>query len=290
MSAGIAAIRQLYRKLRGLILLVLFCLIAALVMVFIRRAFVFPILAAAVFLHLLLLRPLQKQYTAAITEANLLQTTCRYLGTDRCSEKGTQFITEETLSSAALMPCGDGCNHPLLRWEIHGTKNGMTITLCDATIPQNFRLAKRGKKRVHFNSGAWAHIELPSDSGLHFKLLDEVSVPTPIRMDYFSALPDYETAPIGDSMVGKRFVLYRTKGCADQPTPSMLKCIKKLMEYTPGYLALSVNGDQMDFFLRGRFLSRAVSVSKSPTEQLLAFDPFPEISHLIDIANSTINR
>jgi hypothetical protein len=288
MSDTMQTIQQLYRKLRCMTLLILFCLIAALVMVFIRQIFVFPILAAAVLFHLVLLRPLQKRYSSTITEANLLQTTCNNLGADKVFEKGAPFLTEDTLSAANLMPCGDGHNHPLLRWAIRGEKKGMTITLCDATIPQNFRLAKRGKKRVHFNSGVWAHVELPSDCGLHFKLLDETSVPTPIRMDYFADQPDYETASIGDAAVAKRFVLYRTKGSLDQPTASMLKTIKALMEYTPGYLALSVNGSQMDFFLRGRFLARAVSVSKKPTEQTLSFDPFPELSYIANIAYSTI--
>jgi hypothetical protein len=287
-SGTLQLLLQSYWKLRAMILLVLLCLIAALVMVFVRRAWVLPILAAAVLIHLLLLRPLQSRYSSAITRANLLQTTCKYLGTDVLSEKKLQHIHIRTLEDASLMPCGDEHNHPLLRWEIRGEKKGMTITLCDAAIPQRFQLAKRGKKRVHFNSGVWAHITLPADSGLHFKLLDETSVPTPIRMDYFAGKPEYGTASIADPTVARRFVLYRTKDSSDQPTAPMLKKIRALMDYTPGYLALSVDGDRMDFFLRGRFLARAVSVSKKPTEQLLAFDPFPELSYLIDIAYSTI--
>jgi hypothetical protein len=166
----------------------------------------------------------------------------------------------------------------------------MTLTLCDATIPQRFQLAQRGKKRIHFNSGTWVHITLPADTGLCFKLLDETSVPTPIRMEYFSKQQNYETASIGDSAIGKRFVLYRQKNSNQRPPAPLLKRLKVLAEYTPGYIALSIDDRQMDLFLRGRFLARAVSVSKRPTEQLLAFDPLPELSYIVDLAFSTINQ
>lgn len=88
-------------------------------------------------------------------------------------EKAHQNINEETIEQARLMPGGSEKSAPLFRWEVSGTIKGIPITLCDTTIPQSFRLAEKGKPRVHFNAGVWAHITLPSDSGMHFRLLDE---------------------------------------------------------------------------------------------------------------------
>ena len=289
MSNSFTEIQHLYQKLRMLIFGMLLLLLAALAMVFMNRPLTLPILAVAVVYHLFLLRPCQNQYTAAVSTENLHRTLCKKLGNHEILEKGGSRITLKTLTDAGLMPCGDEKNIPLLRWEIHGKKKELPLTLCDATIPQNFKLAEKGKKRVHFNAGVWIHMDLPSDTQKHFKLLDETSVPTPIRMDYFSNRWNYETAAIRDTDIGKRFVLYRPKDTEQEPSPALLHKLKDLMEYTPGYVALSIRGSQLDIFIRGRFLTRPVSISQKPSQELLDFDPFPELSYIVDLAASLLH-
>lgn len=289
MSNSFVEIQQLYRKCRLLVFTMLLLLIAALIMVFVNRTFTLPLLAAAVICHLFVLRPCQNQYSKAISMENLRRTVCRSLGSDEISEKDSHLITVNTLEAAGLMPCTDEKNVPLLRWEVHGKKKGLSIALCDATIPQKFKLADKGKKRIHFNAGVWAHIELPSDTQKHFKLLDETSVPTPIRMNYFSNRLNWETASISDTDIGKRFVLYRPKNTEQQPSPAMLRKLKSLMDYTPGYAALSIRGSQIDIFIRGRFLTRPISISQKPTQELLNFDPFPELAYIVDLAASALH-
>lgn len=288
MSNSFSEIRQLYRKLRLLLIATLLLLIAALAMAFVNRALILPVLALAVVCHLLLTRPCQKQYVSAVSAENLRRTLCRSLGCSQIEEKGGKQITPSTLDAAGLMPCGDDKNKPLLRWELHGEKKGLPITLCDATIPQNFKLAYRGKKRVHFNAGVWVHMDLPSDTQKHFKLLDETSVPTPIRMNYFSQRKNVETGTVRDGELARRFVLYRPKGTGQEPSQAVLRKVKALMEYTPGYVAFSIRGSQFDLFIRGRFLTRAVLVSQKPTEELLDFDPLPELPYIVEIAEALL--
>lgn len=286
MTNPLNEIQQLYHKYRLFVFAILMLLIAALVLLFVRRELVLPVLGLAVLFHLTLLRPCQKQYTDAVTTANLTQTLCRTLGTGQPAKKGGTLLTAGTITQAGLMPCGDDQSQPLLCWEIHGKRKGITLTLCDATIPQNFHLVEKGKKRVHFNSGVWVHMELPFDTQLHYKLIDETAVPTPIRMEYFSQKRTFETAAVGDPELGKRFVLYRPCGTQQQPSRALLEKLKDLMDYTPGYVALGVNGSRMDVFIRGRFVARPVSASTRPSQALLDFDPLPELGYILALAEA----
>lgn len=289
MPNSLQELQQLYQRYRRIVFFILLLLIASLIMIFVNRSFSLPILLAAVIFHLAVLRPCQKKYTTTVTHLNLRQTLCRTLGNDEIAELNGDLITADTLTSAGLMPCGDESSTPLLRWGLHGERKGLRVSLCDATIPQNFRLAAKGKRRVHFNAGVWVHIDLPSDTHLHYRLLDETSVPTPIRMDFFSGKWNYETAHIPDSDLGKRFVLYRPKNTEQEPSHSLIQKLKALMEYTPGYVALSVNSTRLDVFVRGRFLARAVSVSQKPSQALIDLDPFPELDYILELAKTLLH-
>ncbi|MCC8127475.1 MAG: hypothetical protein LIO92_08765 [Clostridiales bacterium] len=287
MSTSLQQLELMYRRIRAELAVMLVLLIGALILFFVERRLTLVVLAAAVACQFLLVRPQQKRYTSALTKSNLEQTVCRYLNADSLLEKANSRLTPTALRRAGLMPFREEQGTPLLRWEIHGYSDDLRLTLCDATFAQDFKLQKKGKKRVHFNSGVWVHIALPSDCGKRFFLYDETSVPTPIRMDFFARQPAFETALIPDQELSERFVLYRpAKDESSEPPRSLLRSLKKLAQYTPGYIALGVNGDKLDIFIRNRFLAMPVSVSRKPTQQMLDFDPLPELSYMVDIAKS----
>lgn len=279
-------LQQYYKEYRRNVLVMLLFLIAAFAAAFVYRPMILPILAVALIWHFKVLHPSQQLYTDGVNQANLERTVCQKLAMSSLTIDDLVPVTPEIIERAGLMPCSDEKSSPLLLWGIYGEKRDFRLAMCDATIPQNFRLSEKGKRRVHFNSGVWVHIDLPVDTQLHYKLLDETSVPTPIRMDYFAKHWGNETAPIDDPDVAKRFVLYRPKNTDQHPSPAVLKSLKDLMEYTPGYVALSIHGSQLDVFVRGRFLARPVSVSKPPTEEVLDFDPFPELGYIVRLATA----
>lgn len=286
-SEDLKLVTRYYRQFRLCVLAMLLFLVATLAVMFIKRPLVFAMLAIAVLFHLFVLRPKQKAYADAFSRANLRQTVCKKLGTDTILEKAHQNITEETMEQARLMPGGSEKSAPLFRWEVSGTIKGIPVTLCDATIPQSFRLAEKGKPRVHFNAGVWAHITLPSDSGTHFRLLDE-TLPFRLRSVWSTSQRALamKTLLLEDSDLKTHCVLYRPMGTEQQPSYSFCKSLKALMKYTPGYVAVSVHGSSMDVFIRGRFLTRTLPLTQKPTQQLLEFDPFPELSYLADLARS----
>lgn len=286
MSNPLKELQHHYQQYRFFVLSLLLLLIAALAAFFLYRPIVIFILAVAVIFHLSVLRPCQKRYCDAVTAANLRQTICKELGTENIGKQGGHFLTINTLEQALLMPCKSGTSSPLLCWELRGENNGFPLTLCDATLPQEFRLTEKGKRRIHFNSGIWTHIDLPVDTQMNIRLLNETSVPTPIRMQFFSHMKDYETASIHHTELATQFVLYRPKNTEQQPSAAMLQNLMKLAEYSPGYIALSINNNQMDLFIRGRFLARPVSVSQKPTQALLDFNPFPELPYIIGLVKT----
>ncbi len=287
MKYTISDLQQMYRRYRMQVLLLLLILIAALVLVFQSRLLTLAALALALLFHLCVVRCQQKKYIHAFTCSNLEHTLCPKLGITTVSEKGAASITPDLLQKADLMPFRQTLATPLLRWELSGQMRGLSVSLCDAVLAQDFKLVEKGKQRVHMNTGIWTHIELSKDTGMNLRLLDETSVPTPIRMNFFSRESFYTSSPIQDTELAKRFVLYHP---AADPAPVLpgrfLRELKKLKDYTPGYVAVSVHGSQLDIFIRNRFLTRPVSVRQAPTEELLNFDPFPELLYLLDLAGA----
>ena len=287
MKRSIFDLQQMYRRYRMQVLLLLLLLIAALVFVFKNRLLTLVVLAIALLFHLFIVRRRQKTYVNAFIQANLERTLCPKLDMDTVSEKNASHMTADLLKSAQLMPFPQESGTPLLCWELSGCLRGLSVSLCDATLAQDFKLVEKGKNRVHFNTGVWTHIELSKDTGMNFRFLHEASVPTPIRMEFFSRESLLTPSKISDPELAKSFVLYHP---VTEEAPALpgrfLDELKKLAEYTPGYVAISVHGSQMDVFIRGRFLARPVSVRQAPTEALLSFDPFPELLYLMDLAGT----
>ena len=287
MSPKLTELQKLYRRYVIYATIMLAFLVAALICVFVNRYLVFILLALAVVFHLALLRPLQKNYTRKVCEANLEQTLCRLLGADSVSEEAPGAITAETVTASKLMPMVPYKNSPLLRWQISGERKGIRVSLCDATIAQEFRLKTKGKRRMHFNAGVWVHIALPKKTDKRFFLLDETSVPTPIRLDHFKSLPSFESVILSDKELADHVALYRTIHVpSHEPSDAFMNEFRRLVHYTPGYVAVSVDEDHMDLFIRGRFLTRPVSISKKPEQSLISFDPFPELSYIVSLASS----
>lgn len=287
MNYSISDLLSMYRRYRRQVFFLLLLLVAALLLIFKSRMLTLAVLAAALVYHFAFVRRQQKAYVHAFVQANLEKTLCPKFGMESAEEKGASHLTADVLRRARLMPFRQEAGTPLLCWELHGKLRDFSVTLCDAALAQDFKLVKKGKQRVHFNTGVWAHLELSKDTGMNFRLLDETSVPTPIRMDYFSQEALCVTAPLNDSELAKDFVLYHPiTGEAPALPGRFLTELKKLKKYTPGYVALSVHGSQMDVFIRGRFLARPVSVKQAPTEAMINFDPFPELLYLLDLASA----
>lgn len=287
-QAALAEALSGYRKYRRSVGVVLLILAAAIVCVFVNRYAVFALLFAALLFHLFVVRKQQKAYTAGINHANISLTLMPKLGAEDVSEKGTGGLSAAAVKKAAMMPC-DG--EPSFFLGMEGDTGRFHIRIADASIPARFELKKGGKKRVHFSTGVWTHVLLPADTGYRYCVIDETAVPTPIRMAFFEKDPVMFPAPLNDQEMKGKAVLYAPMGEEDQrPSPAVLKALKELISYTPGYTAMSLHGNELDLFIRGRFLAGPVTVSQKPTEASLTFDPFPEYDYILKVASACVKN
>jgi len=284
----LAQLLSQYRKFRQAVWAVLAILVAALVSAFINRYVTFALLGAALLFHLLYVRKQQKAYTNSVSRANISLTVMPKLGAEDVSERSTGGITASVVKRAGMMPCDED---PTVFWGMEGDTGEFHVQIADITIPERFELKKAGKKRVHFNIGVWTHVVLPENTGFRYCVIDETAVPTPIRMAYFDRDPVMFSAELGEQDLKGKVVLYRPLGEEDQrPSPAILKAMKELISYTPGYMAMSLHGNELDVFVRGRFLTGPVTASQKPTEASLAFDPFPEYEYILRIASACAKK
>lgn len=272
-----------YRRLRISVFCFLPLLALAILCVWLDRRLALAVLALAVAYQLFWLRRKQNRFTAEVSRANVLLTVGRRLGADTLQEKSGGMLTEQDITAAELLPHDAGSGGCMLRQGISGTLGGLPAAVCDATLGETFHLVKNGKRRVHFNTGCWVRITLPADTGADWRLLHKDALPTPIRLDYYDARPGLEPceAPTGSP---EGYLYYKGQGAA--PGSRTLTQLRRLDQYTTGQTAVSLRGDTLTVFLRGRFVCRAVSLKDAPTEQSLTFDPLPELGYLQDLANA----
>lgn len=273
-----------YRQFRMSVWAVLALLIAALVCIFINRYAAFALLGLALVFHIFYVRRQQKAYANLINRTNITLTVMEKIGAEDVSDRSTGGLSASTIRRAGMMPC-DGS--PSFFWGMEGEAGPFHLQISDVSLPQKFELKKGGKNRMHFNVGVWTHVVLPVDTGYRYCIIDETAVPTPIRMAYFDQDPVMFHAELGEPSLKGKAVLYRPLNEEDQrPSPAVMKALMDLISYTPGYTALSLHGNELDLFIRGRFLALPVTVSKKPTAASLEFDPFPELDYIKKIASA----
>lgn len=281
-KATLTDLHYQYKRFRTSVWAVLGILVAALVSVFINRYVTFALLALALLFHLFYVRKQQKAYVNSVNQTNISLTVLPKVEAESVSEKSTGGLTSSIIKRAGMMPC-DG--DPTIFWGMEGDPRAMHVQIADVSIPERFELKKGGKNRVHFNVGVWTHVVLPEDTGFRYCIIDETAVPTPIRMAYFDHDPVMFTSELGEQDLKGKVVMYSPMGEEDQrPTPAVLKSLKELISYTPGYIAMSLHGNELDLFVRGRFLAGPVTASQKPTEASLTFNPFPEYDYIMRIA------
>ncbi|MDO4268352.1 MAG: hypothetical protein Q4C73_07750 [Eubacteriales bacterium] len=287
MPTSLNEIQALYRKCHYKTIAALALLLVSLALFLVNRWLSLPFILAAVFCQFYFARRSRKLYAQAVTSVNLQKTLCRVLGAAAPQEKSSGAVTAGIIRRSGLMPFREEKNSPLLCWQIQGRLGKLPVSLCDATLTEDYHMPGSGKKRVHFNSGVWAHFDLPSNTGRQFSIVDPDAIPEAVRNEFFSESKGFKAVSLEPETAGRRFILYCPADQENELPPVLfLSALKRLARYTPGYPALSVNGSQLDVFLRNRFLSRPVPYTTAPTEKLLGADPFPELSYLTDLAKA----
>lgn len=266
---------------RGMLVLIPLLLAAALV-IFRSRWLAIVLTAAAAAWQLLYVQPHKKRYLDDFVQENIRRTLCVPLGSSGAQEKSGGALTADTLRGAALLPFDGGKGSVLLRQGLSGQKDGIAAALCDASLAEG--LPGESRRHTHFCTGCWMHFALPQDTGRSWRMVDRELLPVPIRRAFYAGQPALqETAP-ADVALAEKFVFYLPEGTA--PSRAVLRLLRQFADYTPGHIAVSLHGAELDVFLGGRFLARPVSFRQEPTEALLNFDPLPELGWGLRLAKA----
>lgn len=244
-------------------------------------------LALVILLQLFYFRRKQKAYQKKMQRVNLLTVTGGLLGTEEIEEKGGAGLSTETLRKAELLAYQEKGKEVNFYLGMKGNYEKMQLITADAAIVQFYGGDSR---KAEINCGNWTHISLPKGSGLDLRILDTSAMRQSTRQEFFSGLPELRESPAGDWGIEGNYLLYhRISATGEEKLPrSFVEKLKELTAYTPGKIAISIRGQDMDVYIRNRFLGRNFPVHTEPSEQLLSSDPYPELEKILKLAASLI--
>ena len=250
----------------------------AIISVFISGIFTSVLLLLCLLFHVFYLRPQVKKYCKAFNHENLLAS---------CEEllQGAQHNTSEGIDKSivlksGLMPIGKDKSY-LSRELLTGRWCGFDVKLSDITVCHEF--LRNDKNHYEFISGCWTHVELDSDTGCNYKILPKFFMTADGERLFFARQSVLTAKPFGKAPRDEKYSLY----IADEsplPSSEVLNKLTELAEYSPGLVAMSVHGNNVDVMIKNRFLDRKVSMREVATAARLKAPVFPELKHVLQLA------
>ncbi len=242
------------------------------------------LIVLAVILYFVLFRPNRSRYADLVNETILERTICRLIGSPVPKPVGGGIFTKQMLLDSDLVPEGGDDTDPLFCWEMKGHRKIFEISLADTTLIQKF-MGNNGKYTYHTTSGVFSVFDLPQDPQRYFIFMDRQFLPDPVRELFMNAKSQYVRESLSDTDLDERYFFYRSTRDSGGAVPAtFLQSLKRLMNYTPGQVAICVKGSTMYAFINDRFVSIRVALSKTITMEDLDRNEFPELSYLINIA------
>ena len=237
-------------------------------------------------LYFFIFRKLGTEYAKHLSRENAVATVGALLKTDRFYTKGGAGLTEQDVREAELIKTDAG-NRKISFFDAMAGKCGRlpSVITQDVAIAQNVGTGKR-QGPAYVNCGNWIHAVLPKDTGLDLRVLQDTVMPDGDRELYFGARQDHltERDPAEAGLSSEGWHLYLGKGTEPEQIPErFVKGLQSLREYTTGDLAVSVRGASADLYIRDRFLTLNYQSTTKPTEEVLTFDPFPELTRVADL-------
>lgn len=233
------------------------------------------LLIVAIVYQIFFVRKQQKRYLRKCENTNLELSTLRKLENTKIEEKA-EGISEAELLEAGLFPFVP--KTASFFKSITGKKGALQIRSTDCSAAEHQH--EKGMA-AEILTGNWTHIELPEDTGLNVRIVEKELFPAEFRTEFYGKQKLEEQTPRD----GMPSTLYLYAAGADAPLPggAFLQKLRSLTEYTPGMLALSIQGNKLDVYIRNRFLASSFSVREPLSKEALLRDPFPELSHILDL-------
>lgn len=262
-----------FKRIRYMAYLMI-AMVAAVILVSVLRKFWLTLffIAATVFIQLFVFRKMQKNYVEHAVLENIKATVGKALHTDNAVITGSEMLAEDVIREAALVPVMDNkgaINRFAAVSGYAGTGDKqMEVTSCDVSLAVHQAGTKISADIV---CGNWIHIQLPEETKYHFTV-------TGGKVRGFSTGLEEKENREEDNSIDS----VKADGIAQLPECFYRK-LEKLEGYTTGALSMRVDGDMANVFLKDRFLSGKFSARSEITEQMIDWNPLPELEKVLDL-------
>ncbi len=230
------------------------------------------------FVQIFVFRRLQKKYRDHLQRVNLLTVTGGLLNTEVLDEKGGAGLSMETLRNAELLSYQEKGKEVNFYLGMHGKYEKMDVTTADAAIVQFFGADAR---KAEVNCGNWTHIVLQKDTGLNLRILDRESMRLSVLQDYFASLPHLSAVEKPEWELPESLLIFADKEKDTEIPEAFLSRLSEFVKYTPGKVAVSIHGQEVDVYVKNRFLGSNFKTNIEPTEQILTANSYPELEKLL---------
>jgi len=280
MNDKISALNATKRKLQTASLVFVICGILCIAMLMKQPRLSAVFLAAMLLAYVFGFRRQVKRYRQRERQAMLEE------GLRSCFKEIT-YQEKDGLSQADILDAhflpAETSQKILIRETVTGFYQRMPAAMTDITTCYQI-LPGSGKKQVNFLSGCYFQIRLSRCTGSSFQLWPQDMLSEQVFAHY---LPGYHSCP-APAGLKKNFSCYIPDG-APEPVLSedAEKAILRLQEYTPGRLALQLDGSCLRIFIQSRFMcTRQLPAKVDITPQMLSENPMPEAPYMLRVADA----
>jgi len=291
----ISELKNENKKVHYLAYLMIAVLVLVLVVSVLKQYYLtFALLAVALFLQLFVFRRFQKQYTRKCENANISLTTLKKINASEIEEKSTS-VSEDMVSIAHIIPFVEKTFTAFK--SIKGNIDKISAASSDISVVE-----RKNDKGIAAEviTGNWTHLELPENSGIKAVIVEDELISDAAMKSFFDG-SGYKEAKLPEGFP-KRFHLYifpnetkdnasedttfnQASDCASSKLPGdgFLNKVKALSDYTPGKLGVCISENTVDVFIKNRFIAAGFSPKVEPDEKTLMRDPYPELTHIIEL-------
>lgn len=285
MNEKLNKIRQEKRTAQIMVAVCAAGLAVSLILTLRRSPFAFVFYGLILLFYLFVFRNQSKRYQQAVKNATLEECLRPFLKNISYQEK--DGLDPKAILNAGFIPI-EHENSLLIRDIVHGSYQAMPVFLSDVTSDYvSAKSTKRGNEKPVFDflSGNWFEICFKESFPFSCTIWDKELVSDSAREHFFNGF--YSADSSQNAEFRNRFCTY-TKDRPDITLPDELtRALPKLAEFTPGKIAVQLDGQHFRIFIRNRFLyTNTVSPKIDITPQILQHNQYPEISYILRAADA----
>lgn len=230
--------------------------------------------------YFFVVRTLDCRYNRAFAKANLAWGCGNQMSEPQILDKGT--VTRAELAQQGLLPTKEDGSGVVCGLTITGQSAGMCFRASELTSYYN--LPAGAPHKVGLLNGVWLEAELPQDSGLCLALVAK-NVIDPTRCPAFYLQQGLHQLPILEESLQSEYLLFSDNDGARASGRFQRQCrqLAAQANKSGSQLLISIHGRHICAFLSRRSLVRSIPIQESVTEEILQWNPLPELSLLLEL-------